>query len=82
MEAVYKHFCSLFTQPTGSGRNKSQKLVGHFLKMDPLLKCTVNLTDQNGFWPNVENCSENGQWPAVISSTEQVNKNHYGQKKF
>ena len=61
-----------------SGRNKSQKLIGHFLKIGHFVgywwpshwKCTVNLADQNGFWlAKCWNWSENGQWPAVTFST-------------
>jgi len=43
-------------------------LVGYWLPSH--WKCTVKLADQNGFWSaKCWNCSGNGQWPIVISST-------------
>ena len=61
-----------------SGRNKGQKLVGHFLKIGHFIgywllshwKCTGNLAKQNGLWlAKCWNWLENGQWLAGISST-------------
>jgi len=60
-----------------SGRNKGQKLDGHFLKIDFVgywlpshWKCAAKLTEQDGFL-SAKCCIwlENGQWLTVISST-------------